>query len=244
MQEITDEARLTDSNSKTSLLGRKDDSEAGPSKKDTKKDKKPATATTTTAEKKCTHCNKAYHVEYECWDMYPHLKEQKLKDKQKNKGMGSNNADAVLLTVPERCFANPSAYFHSRWYNDTGSSAHMANDWTDSLPETYNAGVAPNLITGKGNMTPDGSGTARNRVQNSNGKTRWLTLLNTVYCPSFPVKIFAALNFMARGRAMDGDILYSDRQGTEISPLETIEDVEMFLKACTSRKPYLLAEHY
>ena len=172
MREITDEARLTDSNSKTSLLGRKDNSEAGPSKKDRKKDKKPATATTTTAEKKCTHCNKAYCMESECWDKYPHLKEQKLKDKQKNKGMGSNNADAVLLNVPEHCFANPSAYFRSRWYNDTGSSAQVTNNLTDSLPETYKAGVAPNLITGKGKMTPDSSGTARICVQNSNGKTR------------------------------------------------------------------------
>lgn len=200
--DIADEARKAESN-KVALYTKQ------PSK-DGKMDK--------SNRKKCSHCHKGNHEAKDCYILHPEkLAEQKAKrgeNKSKKKGKEETKQQQLALATG---FAT-TTFNRNRWLSDSGATTHVTNDRGDFSDYVESANL-PEVETANGWAKPQGTGTVMIRTLLSNG-TAEITLRNTVYVPTFPVKIFSSLKLLLLDGYITKTALFK-ADGSEISLTDT-----------------------
>lgn len=177
----------------------------------------------------CTVCGKAYHTANECWQKYPHLKEEfhktdrgrrNLKHKKSKVNVneiplpsagglahqqrlpefeGGAGFGFVATAMSGLSASQNTAYLSRHWVLDTGCSHHISCSKEVFLPETLRPYTGPPMIGLGGGQTKLSQIGTAILNLCVNGQLRRMRLSNTLYCPDVACNLVSASQLQRKG---------------------------------------------
>jgi hypothetical protein len=191
----------------------------------------------TNTDRYCSHCNKAGHLEQNCYIKHREEKEESPKRCPKNENSKNSNSNSDFKSPQISIMADkpvtPRNIKPSDWILGTAASHHMCNDRTMFDGYRRNTNPANTIFTSGSTTRAEGYGTVTITAVRSDNSTAVIILHNVVHMPSLKVNVLSGPIIMAKGMYIDG-FTKTIRSRSDKSELCKFQALNSAMRICTT----------